>query len=239
MNAQKDKFTKMMNSEEYDISDLIGSISSEEDYDIVANLLYFELDQVAVCNFFKKSNEFLLENRKYYAVDKECPFCKKEHGTQNRFCSHGCGTVYCYCGNEYHIAQDDGVTKRHNPKCDKEEPEPFENYRVFQRTFNRIKFKMNEILRKRLGTKEDDFVVSITDFSGITHTYIIDLTEMTISHSNSTGDYILNYEEDTKWVEYLLSKDPDIHLNFWSRTPHIIKVSRVITPIQTFVLRKI
>ena len=191
MNTQKERFMKMMNidSEEYDISCLIGNISSQEDYDIVANLLYFELDEIAVCNFFKKANKFLLNNRKY--TDEEV------------------------------------------------EPQEREFYRIFQKTFNHIKYEMNEILRKRLGTKKDDFVLSITGFSGITHTYIIDLTEMTISHSNSTGNYILSYEEDTKWIEYLLTKDPDIHLSFGVSTPHIIRVSRVITPIQTFVLRKI
>ena len=194
MNTEKERIMIMMTEEEYDISKLIGSISSEEDYDMVANLLYFELDQLAVCRFFRKSNEFLLN--------------KKEE-------------LFSFT---FPIPDSEPVVK---------------NYRAFQRTFNLIKFKMNEILRKRLGTKEDNFTVSITDIFGTTHTYYIDLSEMTISHSNSTGNYILNYEEDTMWIEYLLTKDPDIHLDFGMSSPHIIKVSRVITPIQTFVLRKI
>ena len=175
-------------SEEYDIWSLIKSISSDEEQDIVAKLLYFDLNDIALCNFFNKSNEWLLNNSEY-------------------------------CTEEYEDTQE----------C--------ANYRFFQRTFNLIKFKMNEILRKRLGTEKDDFRVFITSSSGETYTYFVDLTDMTISHMNSSGNYILNYEADTNAVEYLLSKDPDIHL-CCGLSPNIIHVSRVITPIHTFVLRK-
>jgi len=52
--------------------------------------------------------------------DTACPFCKKDHKSQNRFCSHNCGTVYCYCGNEYHTVDNMPVC-RHNPKCGEDE----------------------------------------------------------------------------------------------------------------------
>ena len=182
MSTQKERFMNMMtvDSEEYDICCLIGNISSDEDQDIVANLLYFELNDIEICNFFNKSGEYLLNYR------------------------------------------DD------------------DTYYIFQRTFNLIKYKMNEILRKRLGIEDedDDFVVSLPDFSGNTYTYTVDLTDMIIYHKNSSGDYILNYEADTMAIEYLLSTDPDIHVRCGS-SPDIIIVSRVITPIHTFVLRKI
>ena len=88
-----------------------------------------------------------------------------------------------------------------------------------------------------ISTEKDDFRVLITSSSGETYTYFVDLTDMTISHMNSSGNYILNYEADTNAVEYLLSNDPDIYLRC-GLSPNIIHVSRVITPIHTFVLRK-
>ena len=183
MNTQKQRIMDMMtaDSEEYDICGLIGSISSDEDYDIAANLLYFELNDVELCNFFNKAGEFISNMLK------------------------------------------------------SEDSEDLQKYHNFQRTFNRIKFEMNEILRKRLGTQEDRLVVSIEKY-----TYLVDLDDMTISHrgSSSSDDYILSYEADTKAIEYLFTTDPDIHVRCGS-SPKFIYVSRVLTPIHTFVLQKI
>jgi len=181
MNTQKERIMNMMiaDSEEYDICGLIGSISSDEDCDIAANLLYFELNDVELCNFFNKAGEFISNMLK------------------------------------------------------SEDSKDLQKYHNFQRTFNHIKFKMNEILRKRLGTQEDRLVVSIEKY-----TYLVDLDDMTISHRGSSDDYILTYEADTKAIEYLFTTDPDIHVRCGS-SPKFIYVSRVLTPIHTFVLQKI
>jgi hypothetical protein len=58
---KKERITRMMtaNSEEYDICGVIGTIFSDEDCDIAANLLYFDLNDVELCNFFKKAGEFM------------------------------------------------------------------------------------------------------------------------------------------------------------------------------------
>lgn len=189
MSTQKERFMNMMtvDSEEYDICCLIGNISSDEDQDIVANLLYFDLNDVELCNFFNKAGEFM--------------------------------------SNILKSKSSEDLQKYHN----------------FQRPFNHIKFKMNEILRKRLGTQDDRLVVLIPDFSGNTYTYTVDLTDMIIYHKNSSGDYILSYEADTKAIEYLFTTDPDsgIHVRCKCSSPNYIYVSRVLTPIHTFVLRKI
>jgi hypothetical protein len=183
MNTQKERIMDMMTveSDDYDIYGLIRSISSDEDCDIIANLLYFDLNDVELCNFFNKSGEFM----------------------SNMLNS-----------------------------------EDLEKYHNFQRPFNDIKYKMNEILRKRLRIEDSQFTVSISSYSGKTYTYIVDLEDMTISHIGSSGYYVLSYEADTKGIEYLLTKDPDIHVMCGS-SPNIIRVSRVTTPIHTFVLRKI
>jgi len=183
MNTQKQRIMNMMiaDSDEYDIYGLIGSISSDDDCDIAANLLYFDLNDVELCNFFNKAGEFMVN-----------------------------------CINL----------------------EKFDEYHNFHRTFNHIKFNMNEILRTRLGTQEDELEVSIPDFSGNTHTYKLNLPEMTISHMNMS--YILSYEADTKAIEYLFTTDPSIRLRCKSSSSsNFIYVSRVSTPIHTFVLRKI
>lgn len=106
----------------------------------------------------------------------------------------------------------------------------------FRRTFNDIKYEMNEILRSRLPIQDDTFTVSIEDsYFGKIYTYIIDLDEMTISHSSDEGQFVLAYEADTRGIEYLL--DENLRLSVGSK-PNYIHVSRVITPIQTFVLSK-
>jgi hypothetical protein len=184
-----ERIKKMMtaDSDEYDICGVIGCIFSDDDCDIAANLLYFDLNDVELCNFFNKAGEFMLNMLK------------------------------------------------------SENSEDLQKYHKFQRTFNLIKYKMNEILKKRLGTQDDLLVVSIPDFSGNTYTYTVDLTDMTIYHMNSSGHYILNYEADTKAIEYLFTTDPDsgIHVRCKCSSPNYIYVSRVLTPIHTFVLRKI
>jgi hypothetical protein len=184
MNTQKERIMNMLiaDSEEYDICGIIGIISSEEDYDIVSNLLYFDLNDVELCNFFNKAGEFM------------------------------------------------------SNMLNSEDIKDLQKYHNFQRTFNYIKFKMNKILRKRLGTQEDQLSVSIAD-SGKTFTYTVDLEDMTISHTGRGCNYILSYEADTKAIEYLFSTDPDIHVRCGS-SPKFIYVSRVLTPIHTFVLRK-
>jgi hypothetical protein len=92
---------------------------------------------------------------------------------------------------------------------------------------------MNEILRKRIQTDEDLITVSIENMS-----YTVDLTDMTITHKNKYGqNYILSYIDEIKWMEYLLIPDESIHLNVSSSSSHIIRISRVITPIRSFVLK--
>ncbi len=188
MNTQKERIMNMLiaDSAEYDICGIIGSISSDEDCDIAANLLYFDLNDVELCNFFNKAGEFM--------------------------------------SNMLNSEYSKDLQKYHN----------------FQRIFNDIKYKMNEILRKRLGIEDSLFRVSISSYSGETYMYIVDLEDMTISHigsSGSSGSYVLSYEVDIKGIEYLLTKDPDIHVRCGS-SPKFIYVSRVLTPIHTFVLRK-
>lgn len=180
---KKERIKSMMtaDSEEYDICGVIGSIFSDDDCDIAANLLYFELNDVELCNFFNKSGEFM------------------------------------------------------SSMLNSEDIKDLQKYHNFQRIFNNIKYKMNEILRKRLGTQEDRLILSISGSDKL-FTYTVDLEDMTISHMGS-GDYILTYEADTKAIEYLFSKDPDIHVRCGS-SPKFIYVSRVLTPIHTFVLRK-
>ena len=96
-----------------------------------------------------------------------------------------------------------------------------------------ITFRMNEILRKRIQTDEDLITVSIENMS-----YTVDLTDMTITHKNKYGqNYILSYIDEIKWMEYLLIPDESIHLNVSSSSSHIIRISRVITPIRSFVLK--
>jgi hypothetical protein len=170
------------NSEEYDICGVIGSIFSDDDCDIAANLLYFDLNDVELCNFFNKAGEFM------------------------------------------------------SNMLNSEDIKDLQKYHNFQRIFNNIKYKMNEILRKRLGTQEDRLVVSIAGSDKL-FTYTVDLEDMTISHTCSGCNYILTYEADTKAIEYLFSTDPDIHVRCGS-SPKFIYVSRVTTPIHTFVLRK-
>lgn len=179
---KKERIKSMMtaDSDEYDICGVIGSIFSDDDCDIAANLLYFDLNDVELCNFFNKAGEFM------------------------------------------------------SNMLNSEDIKDLQKYHNFQRIFNNIKYKMNEILRKRLGTQDDRLVVSIKQY-----TYLVDLDDMTISHrgSNSNDDYILSYEADTKGIEYLFTTDPDIHVRCGS-SPEFIYVSRVTTPIHTFVLRK-
>ena len=181
---KKERIKSMMtaDSDEYDICGVIGSIFSDDDCDIAANLLYFDLNDVELCNFFNKAGEFM------------------------------------------------------SNMLNSEDIKDLQKYHNFQRIFNNIKYKMNEILRKRLGTQEDLLVLSIAG-SGKLFTYTVDLEDMTISHMGSGCNYILTYEADTKAIEYLFSTDPDIHVRCGS-SPKFIYVSRVLTPIHTFVFRK-
>jgi hypothetical protein len=114
-----------------------------------------------------------------------------------------------------------------------EDTQDHRNYHLFQRIFGDITFRMNEILRKRIQTDEDLITVSIENMS-----YTVDLTDMTITHKNKYGqNYILSYIDEIKWMEYLLIPDESIHLRVSSSSSHIIRISRVITPIRSFVLK--
>jgi len=97
---------------------------------------YYESKFKDLLYMFDRDNKFLfkesddkIEIELYYSetlretyilVPREiaCPVCKKKHKEQIQynFCSYGCGTVYCGCGNEYYTI-DDMPVRGHNPKC--------------------------------------------------------------------------------------------------------------------------
>ena len=113
-----------------------------------------------------------------YKDDIYCPFCNKNHKDQNRFCDNDCGTVYCYCGNEYHIINDIPVG-RHSPKCvEDSDVDSVEEYRkstelhtkvredfyvrkrIFRHEFNSdniiTKMSLPEDVKERIFAKFDD-----------------------------------------------------------------------------------
>jgi len=112
--------------------------------------------------------------------DTACPFCKKDHKSQNRFCSHNCGTVYCYCGNEYHTV-DDMPVRRHNPKCGEDEAKDsdvdfFSRKRIFRDRLNSdsiiTKMSLSEDVKQRIFAKFDDFSDRFTDKYGVQKSFL-------------------------------------------------------------------
>jgi hypothetical protein len=59
-----------------------------------------------------------------------CPWCNTNIGDKEyEICDNDCGTVYCDCGNIYHIVNDKCL-RNHNPNCgvDIEDEEDEENF---------------------------------------------------------------------------------------------------------------
>lgn len=80
------------------------------------------------CRFiYHKENNYLqpghspCDNNPFNGVYSHCPWCSKINNSDSDsddvdVCSNDCGTVFCSCGNEYHIIIKI-IEHYHNPKC--------------------------------------------------------------------------------------------------------------------------